>query len=247
MTAAILLDLGSTVIQMEALKARSYALAAQELDSCINRYAVTQVYEEVVGLSREEVANAILARFGLHAAAFEQMATWNAEAPWQAFARLRFKYFEAILADPDLLRRHRWPHVETLLEVARTQECKVALTTMVCCDVTQRILAATGLEGAFDVVVARDDVAHPKPDPEVYHLAANLLEVPATTCLVVESSHAGVQTGLAAGMGVVALATPFTRDALEAGHLISTSNIAQDFRQVVEIVTKRLHTMPGGT
>jgi beta-phosphoglucomutase-like phosphatase (HAD superfamily) len=246
-TATILFDLGSTVVQMDALKARSYALAAQELDACINRDAVTQVYEEVVGLSREEVANAILARFGLHAAASEQMATWNAEAPWQAFARLRFKYFEAILADPDLLRRHRWPYAEALLEVARTQECKVALTTMVCCEVAQRILAATGLEGAFDVLVASDDVAHPKPDPEVYHLAANLLEVPATACLVVESSQAGVQTGLAAGMGVVALATPFTRDALEAGHLIPISDIARNTQQVVEVVTKKLHAMPGGT
>lgn len=247
MTVAILLDLGSTVIQMDALKARSYALAAQELDACINRYAVTQVYEEVVGLSGEEVANAILARFGLHAAASEQMALWNAEAPWQAFARLRFKYFEAILADPELLRAHRWSHVEALLEVAHIQECKVALTTMVCYDVTQRILAATSLEGTFDVVVARDDVAHPKPDPEVYHLAASLLEVPATACLIVESSHAGVQTGLAAGMGVVALATPFTQNALEAGHLLPARSITRDTQQVVEIVRKTLHAMPRGT
>lgn len=239
-------DLGSTVVQMDALKARSYALAAQDLNACLDYDAVIQVYEEVVDCSREEVANAILTRFGLQAAASEQMATWNAEAPWQAFARLRFKYFEAILADPDLLRRYRWPHLEALFEVARVQGCKVALTTMLRCEDTQRILTATSLVGAFDVLVARDDVAHPKPDPEVYHLAARLLEVPATACLIVESSHVGVQTGLAAGMGVVALATPFTQNALEAGRLLPASNITLDTQQVVELVKKTLHAMLRG-
>lgn len=245
MTAALLFDLGSTVVQMDALKARSYALAAQDLDACLDYDAVTQVYEEVVDCSREEVANAILERFGLYEAASEQMALWNAEAPWQAFARLRCQYFEAILAAPDFLRKYRWSHVEALLEVAHIQECKVALTTMVCYDVMQRILAATSLEGAFDVLVARDDVTHSKPDPEIYHLTARLLEVPATACLVIESSHSGVQAALAAGMEVIALTTPFTRNALEAEHLIPASDIARDTQHVVELVAKRLHAMLG--
>lgn len=245
MTAAIVLDLGSAVVQMDVLRARAYALAAQELDARIDRDAVTQVYREVANLSGEGIANTILARFGLQVAASEQMSTWKAEAPWQAFARLRFKYFEAILDDPDLLRRHRWPYVEMLLQVARVRGCKVALTTMLHCDDTQRILTAAGLAGAFDVVVARDDVAHPKPDPEVYHLAASLLKFPATACLVVESSLSGVQTALAVDMAVVALATPFTWGALEAGHVLPASNIALDAQQAVEVITKRLHTMLG--
>jgi beta-phosphoglucomutase-like phosphatase (HAD superfamily) len=54
----------------------------------------------------------------------------------------------------------------------------------------------------FRVVVASDEVAHGKPAPDVYLLAAQRLGVDPPDCLVVEDSLNGVLAGRAAGMTV---------------------------------------------
>jgi HAD superfamily hydrolase (TIGR01509 family) len=64
-------------------------------------------------------------------------------------------------------------------------------------------LAALGLAGAFDVVVAAEDVARSKPYPDGYLAAAQALGVDPRDCLVVEDSLAGIAAGLAAGCAVI--------------------------------------------
>ncbi len=59
--------------------------------------------------------------------------------------------------------------------------------------------------GMFDAVVCSDDVAHPKPHPMPYLLAADRLGVDVTRCLVVEDSPAGLTAGLSAGARVLAV------------------------------------------
>jgi HAD superfamily hydrolase (TIGR01509 family) len=68
-----------------------------------------------------------------------------------------------------------------------------------------RTLGRAGLLDAFDVTVAGDEVAHGKPAPDMFLLAAERLGVPAGECIVVEDSPPGVQAGLAAGMLTLAV------------------------------------------
>ncbi len=63
---------------------------------------------------------------------------------------------------------------------------------------------------------------HGKPDPEIYDLISRGSGVAPERCLVIEDSPAGVKAVLAAGMKVVAVATPFTREHLhDPGRLTS--------------------------
>jgi HAD superfamily hydrolase (TIGR01509 family) len=64
-------------------------------------------------------------------------------------------------------------------------------------------LGALGIAGLFGAVVSSDEVAHGKPAPDVYLLAARELGVDPADCLVVEDSLNGVLAGRAAGMTVV--------------------------------------------
>jgi beta-phosphoglucomutase family hydrolase len=64
-----------------------------------------------------------------------------------------------------------------------------------------------GLRPFFHVVVDGHQVANPKPHPEVYLKAAELLGVAATNCVVFEDSHSGIQAARAAGMRVVGVRT----------------------------------------
>lgn len=62
------------------------------------------------------------------------------------------------------------------------------------------VLHATGLAGAFDLIVAREDVARRKPDPEAYLLALEKLRLSPKSVLVLEDSPSGIASARAAGI-----------------------------------------------
>jgi HAD superfamily hydrolase (TIGR01509 family) len=70
-------------------------------------------------------------------------------------------------------------------------------------EVIAAALEASGLADAFETVTSSDEVAHGKPAPDVYLLAAERMGVDPAEALVIEDSLNGVLAGRAAGMTVV--------------------------------------------
>lgn len=65
-------------------------------------------------------------------------------------------------------------------------------------------LAGAGIPaGTFGVVLAAEDVEHPKPAPHLYLRAAEALGAQAFACVALEDSPTGVASARAAGMTVV--------------------------------------------
>jgi HAD superfamily hydrolase (TIGR01509 family) len=60
-----------------------------------------------------------------------------------------------------------------------------------------------GIAGLFPVVVTPEDVAHGKPAPDMFLLAAQRMGVVPEHCLVFEDAEPGVQAAVAAGMQFV--------------------------------------------
>lgn len=229
MIRAMIFDLDGTLVQTEKLKALSYAKAVIELcPQEIQEAQVVEAFKDVVGLSRKEVAERLIERFGLEDSLQVQMKKLGLDTPWQAFIQIRLRYYEEILAAPDILRTNRWPHNMALLQLARDAKCKLGLATMSYCEQVQRVLKILDLEGVFDFVASRDDVEHGKPDPEIYNLVAAVLNVPSEECLVIEDSPSGVKAALAAGMSVIAVTTPFTRHAFRANQLLDERWIVEN-------------------
>jgi HAD superfamily hydrolase (TIGR01509 family) len=84
-------------------------------------------------------------------------------------------------------------------------------------------LGALGIDQLFQAVVTSDQVAHGKPAPDVYLLAASKLGVDPVDCLVVEDSLNGVLAGRAAGMTVALVpneAVPPAPGAREAASIV---------------------------
>jgi beta-phosphoglucomutase family hydrolase len=71
------------------------------------------------------------------------------------------------------------------------------------------VLDRAGLRAYFRVVVDGHQVSHPKPHPEVYLRAADLLQTAPADCIVFEDSHTGVAAARAAGMRVAGIATTY--------------------------------------
>lgn len=67
----------------------------------------------------------------------------------------------------------------------------------------RQALVALGLEDAFHVIIAAEDVERSKPYPDGYLAAAAALGVSPGHCLVVEDSVAGIAAGRAAGCRVI--------------------------------------------
>jgi HAD superfamily hydrolase (TIGR01509 family) len=236
----MIFDLDGTLLKTERLKAISYARAAKELSpGGIREEEVVEAFKEVVGLSREEVATFLLRRFGLEESARSRMRGLEVDTPWEAFAAVRAPIYEKMLENPEVLRKEQWPGNVALMEEARRTGCKVGLATMSYRTQVRRVLEILGWSGHFDHVATRDDVGRGKPEPEIYLLVARELGVLHGECLVVEDSPTGVKAALAAGMWCVAVATPFTRDALHAGRLLEERWIVDD-PSVLPSVVRRM-------
>jgi beta-phosphoglucomutase len=85
------------------------------------------------------------------------------------------------------------------------------------------LLEQAGLLPYFSVVLNGHQVSHPKPDPEIYLKAADMLSVAPAGCIVFEDSYSGVEAGRAAGMKVMGLSTTH-------GYLPGTELTVDNFR-----------------
>ena len=243
MVSAVLFDMDGSLLETEELKALSNARAAVELrPEHVREADVLAAFDDLVGLSREEVASALMRRFGLEGAARECMHEFEADEPWQVFAGVRLRIYEGLLGDPDLLLKQRYPHNIELLHELRRQGYPTALTTM---SHRHHVLSVLGLADAFDVVVPRDDVQRGKPDPEIDLLAARKLGVPPEEFLVIEDSPAGVKAALAAGMVVIAVATTLTRRELRESGVLDPQWVVEDPRTLPAVVRRRIGAAGG--
>ncbi|MCL7715293.1 HAD family hydrolase [Stenotrophomonas mori] len=119
---------------------------------------------------------------------------------------------------------HR-PGIVELLELLAAHGVPRAVATSTRRPLALRKLESAGLLGYFEHVATSSDVAHPKPAPDIYLLAARSLGVDPRHCLALEDSPTGVRAALAAGMTVVQVPDLLEPDAgvRALGHAIAGS------------------------
>jgi HAD superfamily hydrolase (TIGR01509 family) len=92
--------------------------------------------------------------------------------------------------------------------VARiTDHCRCAVVSGTSRENIEAVLDASGLRGAFELIVAKEDVDIDciKPDPTPYRIALDRLQVPAEHAVALEDSPTGIASAQAAGLRVIAL------------------------------------------
>lgn len=245
---AAIFDLDGTLVQTEALKALSYARAAEDLcPDTVREKDVVAAYTEMVGLAREEVAARLLAQFGLEAQAERRMSDLGALTPLDAYMTLRLRIYEEMITDESVIRAQEYPWSTSLLREVRRDGYPVGIATMSHRKHAVLVLERLGLTGDVDVLVTREDVREAKPSPEIYDLIATLLGAPPKDCFVLEDSVPGVRSAIAAGMACVAITNDLTRDAMHAAKLLPPERVVDDpallgavARGVLEDLAKRL-------
>lgn len=90
------------------------------------------------------------------------------------------------------------------------------------------------LAGRFSLIVAGEDYAKGKPDPEPYRRALESLGVSPDEAVVVENAVLGIRSAKAAGIRVVAIASTMPREALREADVI-----VSDIRDVERVLEDR--------
>jgi HAD superfamily hydrolase (TIGR01509 family) len=114
-----------------------------------------------------------------------------------------------------VLQENLVPGVATFLERHRATPMAVATNGELAN--ADFIIDTGGLREYFRVVIDGHQVERPKPDPEIYLRAAEMLSVPPGDCIVFEDSMAGIEAALASGARVAAITT--THSAAELSHV----------------------------
>ncbi len=130
------------------------------------------------------------------------------------------EYFERVHPDVDWEEFHSCAHKHVnkivdeggipvkkgaieLLDYLKSQNVKMAVATSTVASMAKRDLELSGLLKYFDVIIGGDMVEKGKPNPDIFLMAARLLEVDPADCLGVEDSHNGVRALHAANIRCV--------------------------------------------
>ena len=153
---------------------------------------------------------------------------------------MRKSIYDDMVSDPQVIRDNQWPHTIGLLRVARETYCRTGLATMSYRQEALHVLRALDLEETLDLVLTREDVQRPKPDPEIYLLAAEKLGVPPEECMALEDSPNGVKSAVDAGMNVIAVATPFTIAGVHASEVLDHAWVVHEPEELPDVLRQRI-------
>ena len=121
------------------------------------------------------------------------------------------------------------PGVPEFLKYCRENGIRTGIGTSNGSEIVDAVLTSLNVKEYFDVVVTACEVAHGKPEPDIYLEVAKRLGVKPEECLVFEDIPAGIMAGKAAGMPVIAVEDDFSKDLMDEKRALADAVIA-DYR-----------------
>lgn len=183
--AAVLLDMDGTLIDTE----RVYIDSLTAVLTGFGFADVNKVCHAMIGLAGPDCQQLLLDHYG-------------ADFPLA-------KINKAFVAKRDEMLRDGLPlkaGALDLLDALREAQCPMALVTSSSRRTADQHLTLAGIRARFDTMLTRDDVAHGKPAPDLYLLAAERFGARPQDCVAVEDSSVGVAA--AHGAGAITLMVP---------------------------------------
>jgi len=129
---------------------------------------------------------------------------------------------ELLREKEEFYRQEYAPHLvaikglENFLAELKNEGVKMAMATSATAEDIDFILNKIPIRDDFNEIVNSSMVKKPKPNPQIFLKAAELLNIPPERCVVFEDSIAGIAAGNAAGMKVVGITTGHPADEIRS-------------------------------
>lgn len=209
--AAVIFDLDGTIVDTEPLQQLAFnqLLKRNGIDYCIGEEEYGRVF---VGVSVQENAEWLIQRFGLPYTPDEIRAAHDA-------------LYAGLIADPKNLVV--MPGLMTLLTHLQTRNITRGVATGSPRDHAEMVLRGLKIESKFSAVVTGSDIGKPKPDPEIYMRALEVLRVEPHAAVALEDSAAGISAAQAAGLYAIAVPNRYTAQQDLSGADARMENLGQ--------------------
>ncbi|MCA9971611.1 MAG: HAD family phosphatase [Anaerolineales bacterium] len=181
---AIIFDMDGLMVDTEPLAREAWAAIVRQHGQTLS----DAVYRQMIGRRTVESAQLLLDQYDLPYTAVDLAARKN-----ELFAIRRAQGVPPM------------PGLEDLMTAVTRFGVPWAVATSSPRSHALAILAQLGLQDACGAIAAGDEVAHGKPAPDIYLLAAQRLGVHPAHCLALEDSSPGCRAAVAAGMKTVAV------------------------------------------
>ena len=233
---AFIFDLDGTLVETEQLKAQSYAVVLGSLTGAnVPDHRAIELYERIVGSTDEMVCRRMIDEFDLA----DGLVPANGEL-WLDLHQKRMEEYRANHGASENLMTNVYQHNVDLLRHQKSIGRIVAVATSSFSDEAKRVLDALGLRVLLDVIVGRDAVTNPKPDPEIYLHTMDRLGVEPSEVVIVEDSPTGSEAAEAAGARWICVSTPFSLAAIESSDWMDPQWIVHDPAKLNETVSRRI-------
>lgn len=189
MNTAFIFDLDGTLVITEKYHVKAFALALADYGI---KYTHKEHLEKYSGRGNQAILEEVLKTNNKRGSLLREISLKKKSA------------YEKIVI------RHKIPVVKgafAFISKAKTTGIKVCVATSTTKENAAYALRTTGLAKFFELVVTRDDVATPKPSPEIFFVAARRLGVKPSRAVVFEDSTRGVEAAERGGFACVGLST----------------------------------------
>ncbi len=124
--------------------------------------------------------------------------------------------------------------VEETLRFLRAKGIKTAVATATALDITKSHLTTIGVCDLFDSIVSAKNVAHGKPEPDVYLYACEQIGERPQDCMAVEDSPNGIMAAYRAGLRTVMVPDLTQPDEELTKYLYACVNSLSDLCELVD-------------
>ena len=135
-------------------------------------------------------------------------------------ARAYMEHVLAYVAEEAARHLRVMPGAREILAYFRAEGVRISTASSSTTVQIEKNLTQSGLRDYFDVIVGGDRVAHGKPAPDIFLLAAERIGVPPADCYVFEDGYNGLRGAAAAGCSPVMI--PDTLPATEEMRALCT-------------------------
>jgi HAD superfamily hydrolase (TIGR01509 family) len=183
---AIIFDMDGVILDSEPIHARITQKMFNKLKITVGK----QEYQSFIGSNLPELWGYLKHKHKL-SASLEQLIQTNNQLLYEEFSKMK----------------NLEPKPGLLFFLEKSSELPLAVASSTHSNLVNLILQKLGIIEYFNSILGGENVARPKPNPEIFLKSATVLHTTPENILVIEDSANGVNAAKAAGMHCAALQT----------------------------------------